>query len=106
MPCECLLRPDVPAPLVQRDLLEVEDQVQVSQDGTTVWVHAADGSTVGRFSKRFGMDVHTTASAQLAGAPQCLHCTHTPAGLPEWSEFVERMRLHHAISIPLSLVVF
>ena len=55
---------------------QLPDQVQVSQDGQTVWVHSADGSTVGRFSKRFGLDVHRTVTEQLQGASQCLHCTH------------------------------
>ena len=82
------------------------DQIVLSADGSTVWVHALDGSTVGRFSKRFGMDVHTTVTAQLQGAGQCLHCTHAPAGEPEWRQFVDLMREHHGIAVPPSLVEF
>lgn len=33
-------------------------EIQLSANGETVWVHASDGSTVGRYSTRFGMDVH------------------------------------------------
>ena len=47
------------------------DAVQVSPDGRTVWVHAPDGSTVGRFSTVFGMDVHTSVTAQFV---QCFRC--------------------------------
>lgn len=83
-----------------------EDQIQVSADGTTVWVHAEDGSTVGRFSRRFGMDVHTTVTAQLEGASQCLHCTHAPAGKVEWEDFCRLMNEHHGIEVDLGLVKF
>ncbi len=77
----------------------VEHEVQVSSDGMTVWVHSSDGSTVGRFSVRFGMDVHRTVSEQLAGAGQCLHCTHRPATPADWDQFVETLKRHHGISI-------
>lgn len=88
-------------------MLPVEnDHVQVSADRSTVWVHADDGSTVGRFSRRFGMDVHTTVSAQLAGAGQCLHCTHEPAGKTEWMEFRRLMQEHHGIEVRDMLMTF
>lgn len=83
-----------------------DDHIQVSADRSTVWVHAVDGSTVGRFSRRFGMDVHTTVTAQLAGASQCLHCTHEPAGKVEWMEFCRLMREHHGIEVRDRLMVF
>lgn len=84
----------------------IEGQIQVSHDGATVWVHSMDGSTVGRFSKSFGLDVHTTARAQLAGADQCLNCTHEPAGKAEWALFCRLMREHHQIDVPIDLVEF
>ena len=66
--------------------------VQVSQDRGTLWVHAPDGSTVGRFSKRFGIDVHKTFAEQLDdGAKPCLHCTHAAAGPDEWLAFRRAM---------------
>ena len=86
--------------------ISMRDRIQVSLDGATVWVHGDDGSTVGRFSKRFGMDVHTTASAQLAGEPQCLSCTHDVAGQAEWSEFCRLMKMHHGFDIPEHLMPF
>lgn len=82
------------------------DRVQVSPDGRTVWVHADDGSTVGRFSKVFGMDVHTTITEQLAGVPQCLKCTHGQPGPREWNEFCELMKHHYGIDVDRSAVSF
>ncbi|MEJ6003686.1 hypothetical protein [Paucibacter soli] len=83
-----------------------DDQVQVSQDGSTVWVFAMDGSTVGRFSKRFGLDVHTTVTAQMNGSKECIHCTHEPAGHKEWLEFCELMKKHYDIEVSVELVEF
>lgn len=77
----------------------VNGQVQVSEDGNTIWVHALDGSTVGRFSTRFGMDVHTTITQQLEGASQCLHCTHTAASQDDWAQFCHLMQVHYGISV-------
>ncbi len=81
-------------------------QIEVSADGGTVWVHAADGSTVGRFSKRFGLDVHNTVTDQLAGAGQCLHCTHEPAGPNEWMDFCKQMRMHFQIDVPIETITW
>lgn len=83
-----------------------QDQIQLSLDGATVWIHSTDGSTVGRFSKCFGMDVHSTVTQQLAGASQCLHCTHVPATEGDWQAFVELMLQHHRIAVPRGLVRF
>lgn len=88
------------------DWMDPSDQVQVSADGTTVWVHSLDGCTVGRFSKIFGMDVHTGMEQQLAGGHQCLHCTHEPAGMAEWREFCSLMQEHHGIVVDLQLLQF
>lgn len=81
-------------------------QVEVSADGSTVWVLALDGSTVGRFSKRFGLDVHTTVTEQLNGLSQCLNCTHEPAGLNEWHMFRESMKQYYEIEVPHDLIKF
>lgn len=86
--------------------VRIEGQVQVSADGSTVWVHAIDGSTVGRFSKRFGLDVHATATDQINGAIQCLHCTHAPAGPIEWKLFRRLMQQHHQIDVEAGLIEF
>ena len=84
-----------------------DDLIQVSSDGKTVWIHSPnDGSTVGRFSKIFGMDVHTTVSEQLQGAGQCLCCTHEPPTKYEWEHFVRLMHEHHGIIVPTDLIDF
>jgi hypothetical protein len=80
-------------------------QIQVSADGGTVWVNDAY-SCLGRFSKTFGMDVHRSMEDQLNGAGQCLHCTHTAAGLAEWHQFVELMHLHFGVTVPPDLITF
>lgn len=80
-------------------MTSVVDHVQVSADGGTLWVHATDGSTVGRFSTRFGMDVHTSATEQLGGSPQCLHCTHSAPTYADWLEFCDLVELHHGIMV-------
>lgn len=72
----------------------------------TVWVNGPDGSCLARFSKRYGIDVHTSAEAQLAGAEQCLFCTHAPAGPEEWQVFREQVHRHHAIEIPENILSF
>lgn len=81
-------------------------QIQVSPCGRTVWVHAVDGSTVGRFSKVFGMDVHTTISDQLKGADQCLRCTHTQPDVNDWYKFCELMKEHYSIDVPRDTIHF
>lgn len=76
------------------------DQIQVSGDRSTVWVHGPDGSTVGRFSTRFGMDVHTTVAQQMQGASQCLHCTHFAPKHADWLRFCSLMWDHYGIVVP------
>lgn len=78
--------------------------IDVSADKCTVWVNGADGSCIGRFSKRFGLDVHKTSTAQMAGGSQCLHCTHEPAGPAAWDDFRAQMQLHYHIEVPANLV--
>lgn len=82
------------------------DRVQVSPDRRTVWVFGLDGSTVGRFSKMFGMDVHTTTSEQLAGAPECLHCTHEPPGPQEWAKFCSLIEEHYGVIVDKRAINF
>jgi hypothetical protein len=80
--------------------------IDVSSTGDTVWVTSADGSCVGRFSKWFGIDVHRTVTDQLAGANQCLHCAHAPAGEVEWQVFREAVFRHHGINVPVDTITF
>lgn len=92
--------------VTEKNLEDAENQVQVSADRKTVWVHAYDGSTVGRFSKVFGMDVHTTITEQLQGAGQCLLCTHEAPGQVEWDEFCDLMQARYGITVDRSTVTF
>lgn len=80
--------------------------IQVAPDGRTLWVFSSDGSTIGRFSKSFGMDVHTTVGAQLSGARECLHCTHEPAGPEEWGRFRAKMAEHFGVELDEQLPRF
>lgn len=82
------------------DQNELHFEIQVAADGNTLWVHASDGSTVGRFSKRFGIDLHRTVTAQMAGENQCLFCTHEAAGIEEWLQFRSGMLEHFGFSVP------
>lgn len=93
---EKLFGPDAPD-------LEAAQMVEVSANQNTVWVHALDGSTVGRFDWRFGMDVHTTVSAQFNGASQCLHCTHTRPTADDWQVFCAVMWREHGIFVDRQL---
>ncbi|ABO60325.1 hypothetical protein Bcep1808_7448 (plasmid) [Burkholderia vietnamiensis G4] len=81
-------------------------EVVVSAAGDTVWVNGGDGSCVGRFSKRFGIDVHRTVAEMLAGADQCLFCTHEPADAAAWATFRADMAKHHGVVVPERLITF
>lgn len=85
------------------DEVQASDLVQTSANEQTVWVHALDGSTVGRFDWRFGVDVHSTIADQLAGRGQCLHCTHTPPSQSDWDDFRQLMWQHHGAYVPENL---
>lgn len=65
-----------------------------------MWVHGSDGSTVGRFSVVFGMDVHRTVSDQLAGKGQCLMCTHEAPTEYDWWRFRFAMRTIYKTRVP------
>lgn len=71
---------------------------EVIGDGKTVWVNAGDGSCVARFS-RFGIDIHNSAVEQMAGASQCLLCTHTKPTLPEWAHFQMKVGYFYGIVV-------
>ena len=83
----------------------LSDSIEVSLDGNTVWVSSEeDGSCIGRFSKKFGMDVHKTGTQQLNGEGECLHCTHVPGTQQDWFLFCELMFKHYKVSIPTNLL--
>lgn len=85
-------------------MIQIPEQIDVSADGSTVWVHAMDGSTVGRFSLVFGMDVHTTITEMTQGASQCLHCTHTKPTQQDWLLFCSLMQQHYGITVDPALI--
>lgn len=84
----------------------MNDLFQVSADGDTCWVHFEDGSTIGRFSKKFGMDAHRSASDQMKGMGQCLSCTHGPAGPLEWEKFRNALYKEYGVVVPIDLLKF
>jgi hypothetical protein len=84
----------------------VDYDVRVSSNGSTVWVDTSDGSTVGRFSKIFGMDVHTTVTQQLEGKSQCLACTHDKPTRDDWLLFCSLIADHYAIHLSIDLITF
>lgn len=73
--------------------------VQTSALRNTVWIHASDGSTVGRFG-RMGVDLHTTAQEQVAGASQCRLCTHGRSTVNDWKLFREKALEWWGVAVP------
>lgn len=75
-------------------------ELEVSQSGDAIWIHSLeDGSTVGRFGK-MGVDIHTTVSEQLAGAPQCRLCTHGRVSASDWNMFREKALEFWGVVVP------
>jgi sugar lactone lactonase YvrE len=73
---------------------------KIAEDGR-VWINSkADGSAVGRYNPRTGLDIYTTASEQLEGKPQCLHCTHGQATAEDADHFRAHAQEHWGILLP------
>ena len=64
----------------------IEYTLQMTPTKDAVWVHAADGGTVGRFGK-MGIDIHTSIAEQLETGKTCLLCTHEPVTPADWALF-------------------
>lgn len=79
---------------------DIYHELQTDPLKRRVWVHASDGSTVGRFDVRFGIDIHNTVTEQMEGKSQCLHCTHETPGKAEWAMFREHAQKHWGIDVP------
>jgi len=62
-----------------------------------VWINDATGC-LGRLGVH-GIDVHSTIENQVAGAPQCLFCTHGTVGPTDWPKFIDAMLEFHRIDI-------
>jgi len=76
-----------------------QGRYQIAFDGNTVWVNTAEGICVARFG-RGGIDIHKDYEAQMAGGPQCLHCTHGRPGIEEWNDFIIKMKAIYGVAIP------
>lgn len=74
---------------------EVEWSVQKDR----VWIHASDGSTVGRFS-RTGIDLHHSITEQLQGKQECRYCTHRFATKSDWETFKKKAKEFWNVDIP------
>ena len=81
-------------------------QIQLSGDGTRLWVNGPDGSAVGRFSKRFGIDVHRSGTEQIGGSGACLFCTHAKAGPVDWQRFLAAVQEHYGLAIKADCIRF
>jgi len=74
-------------------------ELQVSESKDAVWIHASDGSTVGRFGK-MGVDLHNTVTEQLQGAPECRLCTHGAVSKEDWILFVSKAKEFWGVDVP------
>lgn len=97
---------NAPATIEQMTAHAADHEVNAEPVRGTVWVNGPDGSCIGRFSKRFGIDVHRTATAQLAGEGECIMCTHSPADHAAWLLFVRAMQEHHGVAVPGDLLTW
>jgi hypothetical protein len=79
--------------------MALEYQVEWSRLNDAVWIHASDGSTVGRFGK-MGVDLHNTVTEQMQGAPECRLCTHGRPSVKEWDLFREKAAEWWGVSVP------
>lgn len=100
---DCPVAPQVAiVPLVE----DVDYELVVAANGDTLWLNAVDGSCIGRFSKRFGLDVHHSATAQMAGSGECVFCTHAPAGPADWDKFRSAILAQYGIEIDAAAIKF
>lgn len=79
--------------------MKLQYQVEWTLRNDAVWIHASDGSTVGRFG-RMGVDLHNTASEQLQGKPQCRLCTHGRVTTADWELFKAKAYEWWGVSVP------
>lgn len=79
--------------------MNLEYELQLSETRNALWIHASDGSTVGRFG-RMGVDLHTTISEQLEGKPQCRLCTHGRPTKEDWRLFRDKAYEWWGVVVP------
>jgi len=80
-------------------LAHLEYELQLADNRNAVWIHASDGSTVGRFGVK-GVDLHTTVTEQLNGASQCRLCTHGEATIEDWQLFRDKALEWWGVEVP------
>ena len=87
------------------DQIDVDEMIHVESSGSSVWVHAHDGSCVGRFDRELGMDVDVTVVAQL---PAYAHLLNGGSKVfdpkEEWGIFRGLMQRHYGVVIPADLI--
>lgn len=79
-------------------------EICTDQLGKRVWINADDGSAVARFNTATGVDIHNTARDQLAGAPECLWCTHSKPDYRTWQEFVKKVNSLFGIELSIDTI--
>ena len=80
--------------------------IQISSTYDTVWIYFYDGSTIGRFSKRFGIDIHTTVKEQIKTGKECIYCTHKPCDQADWEQFCLMIKEIYNIDIPNNIMIW
>jgi hypothetical protein len=82
--------------------------IDTDHEGRRVWVTGSDGSNIGRFDKRSGIDIHRTVSEQMSEEAQspCLYCTHGPATEQDWETFRSKIKEFYKIDIPKDTIKF
>jgi len=73
-------------------MVKLSYEIQYSENREKLWIHCSTGETVGRFDKRFGIDIHTTIEEQASGAGQCLHCTHGKPTIEDFNYFCAKAK--------------
>jgi hypothetical protein len=74
-------------------------ELQVAATRSAVWIHASDGSTVGRFG-RMGVDLHNTVTEMMLGASECRLCTHGKPSQAEWLLFRQKAFEWWGVHVP------
>lgn len=90
--------------MASKSKLKYEVQYSASKD--TLWIHCSSGETVGRFSSKFGMDIHNTIAEQAKGSSQCLHCTHTKPTPEDFDLFCKKAKELWNVKIDKSQINF
>ena len=84
---------------LEQSKLDLFYEIQLSEGRDAIWVHASDGSTVGRFG-RFGIDLHNTLTDQMAGMSECKLCTHGRPTSADWILFRQKCSEFYGVDVP------